>query len=95
MSDLAGTPGAIPLPRTDPLAAELSRVWPDDGRSVRKPVLVLSLVAGLVAAVLVVDTPPGLGVLLSGLAVGATVLPAARHRLGPHEIGRASCRERV
>ena len=90
MSDLAGTPGAIPLPRTDPLAAELSRVWPDDGRSVRKPVLVLSLVAGLVAAVLVVDTPPGLGVLLSGLAVGATVLPAARHRLGPHEIGYAA-----
>jgi hypothetical protein len=90
MSGLAGTPGAMPVSSSEPLAAELSRVWPDDGRSARKPVLVLSLFAGLVAAVLVVDTPPGLGVLLSGLGVGAAVLPAAWHRLGPHEMGYAA-----
>ena len=86
---MAGTPGAVPVPSSEPLAAELSRVWPDDGRSARKPALVLSLVAGLVAAVLVVDTPPGLNVLLTGLVIGAAVVPAARHRLGPHEIGYA------
>jgi hypothetical protein len=90
ISSTAGTPGAVPVTSTDPLAAELARVWPDDGRSARRPVLVLSLVAGLVAAVLLVDSPPGLGVLLTGLAVGIAVLPAARHRLGPHEIGYAA-----
>jgi hypothetical protein len=90
MSGLAGTPAAVPVRSIDPLAAELARVWPDEGRSARSAALVLSLVAGLFAAVLLVDSPPGLGVLLTGLAVGAAVLPAARHRLGPHEIGYAT-----
>ena len=85
-----GSPGAIPVPGTDPLAAELARVWPDHGRSVREPVPLLALLAGLVAAVLLVDQPPGLGVLLTGLAVGAAVLPAARRRLGLHELGYAT-----
>jgi two-component system, OmpR family, sensor histidine kinase BaeS len=91
MSGLAGTPGAaVPVRSTDPLVAELARLWPDDGRSVRRPVPVLSLLAGLLGALLLVDTPPGLGVLLTGLAVGTAALPAARHRLGPHELGYAT-----
>ncbi len=91
MSGIASTPSspgrALPRPATDPLAAELARVWPDHGRAVAAPVPLLSLVAGLVGAVLLVDNPPGLGVVLTGLAVGVAVIPAARHRLGAHEIG--------
>ena len=44
----------------------------------------------LVAAVLVVDTAPGLGLLLTGLAVGAASLPTLRHRLGAHELAFAA-----
>jgi hypothetical protein len=47
---------------------------------------VLALRAGAVAAVLVVDSAPGLGLLLTGLAVGAASLPTLRHRLGAHEL---------
>ena len=94
MSGIASTPGtpgrALPVPATDPLAAELARLWPDHGRAVSAPVPLLSLLAGLVGAVLLVDNPPGLGVLLTGLAVGVAAVPAARHRLGPHEIGYAA-----
>lgn len=94
MNGIASTPGspgrALPLPATEPLSAELARVWPDNGRAVAGPVPLLSLLAGLVGAVLLVDNPPGLGVVLTGLAVGVAVIPAARHRLGPHEIGYAT-----
>lgn len=97
MSEIGSTPGtpgtpgtALPVPGTDLLLAELERVWPDHGRAVREPVPVLSLLAGLVGAVLLVGSPPGLGVLVTGLAVGVTALPAARDRLGSHEIGFAA-----
>jgi hypothetical protein len=70
----------------DPLVAELSRNWPDGGRAAPARVTVLALLAGAVAAVLVVDSPPGLGVLLTGLAVGAAALPTLQHRLGAHEL---------
>jgi Domain of unknown function (DUF4173) len=84
----SGSPGAaVPVRGTAPLAAELTRLWPDHGRSVRAPVLLLSLLAGLAAAVLLVGSRPGLGVLLTGAAVGAATLPTARHRLGFHELG--------
>ncbi len=71
----AGTDASAP----DPLVAELARMWPDDGRAIRRPGRrSLALLAGAVAAVLVVDTAPGLGILLTGLAIGAASLPTLR-----------------
>lgn len=80
----AGTDAAVRVP--DPLVAELARVWPDGGRAAPARVAVLALLAGAVAAALVVDSAPGLGLLLTGLAVGAASLPTLRHRLGAHEL---------
>jgi len=84
------TDAVMPMAGADPLAAELARVWPDHGREIRRPVPVLALVAGLVAAVLVPDATPGLGILLTGLAIGAAVLPTVRTRFGVHEAGFAA-----
>ena len=79
-----GTDASLRVP--DPLVAELARIWPDGGRAAPARVAVLALLAGAVAAVLAVDTAPGLGLLLTGLAVGAASLPTLRHRLGAHEL---------
>lgn len=70
----------------DPLVAELARIWPDGGRAAPARVAVLALLAGALAAALVVDSAPGLGLLLTGVAVGAASLPTLRHRLGAHEL---------
>ena len=65
-------------------------MWPDHGRAIRRPVPVLALVAGLVAAVLVPDATPGLGILLTGLAIGAPRCPRVRTGSGVHEVGFAA-----
>jgi hypothetical protein len=80
------TDAVMPVAGPDPLVAELARIWPDGGRAAPARVTVLALLAGAVAAVLVVDSAPGLGLLLTGVAVGAASLPTLRHRLGAHEL---------
>jgi hypothetical protein len=91
MSELASSPGAaFPARGTNPLRAEVARVWPDHDRAVDGRVLVLAGLAGVAGAVLLVDSPPGLGLLLTGLAIGATALPTARHRVGVHELSFAA-----
>lgn len=52
----AGTDAAVRVP--DPLVAELARLWPDGGRAAPARVAVLALLAGAVAAALVVDSAP-------------------------------------
>ncbi len=79
-------PGTGAVQLRHPLAADLDRYWPDGGRAVPHPVTALALLAGLTGAVLVVDSTPGIGVLVTGLAVGCAALPTVRHRLGLHEI---------
>jgi two-component system, OmpR family, sensor histidine kinase BaeS len=91
MSELTSTPGAaLPANGTKLLAAELTRVWPDHDRAIGGSVLGLAGLAGLAGAVLLVGSPPGLGVLLTGLAVGAATLPTTRQRLGVHVISFAA-----
>ena len=91
MTDAWSTSAAanVVVRRSEPLI-QWDRVWPDHDRAVHHLVPLLAVVAGLVGAVLVVDTPPGLGLLLTGLAIGAAALPAARNRLGVHEIAFAT-----
>ena len=66
----AGSPGrALPCPPPTRWPPSWTRVWPDHGRAVPRRSRCWRLLAGLVGAVLLVDNPPGLGVLLTGLAV--------------------------
>ncbi len=64
----------------------LSHLWPDHGSAASRTVTGRAGVAGLVGAVVLVGSSPGLGVLLTGLAVLATALPEVRRRLNLHVV---------
>lgn len=80
------TDATLPVALPGPLRSEVERVWPDRGRGMPVSTAVLAVVAGLAGAVLLPESPPGLGLLLVGLLVAAAALPTARDRLGRHEV---------
>ena len=79
-------PWAPPMP-TVPSHRILRKMWPDRGRTMPLESAGLAIAAGSAAAVLVPAGPPGIGLFAVGLLVAAAAVPAARGRIGPHELG--------
>lgn len=77
---------ALPPRAPTPLYAEVERIWPDHQRSMPSASAGLAALAGIGAAILLPDTPPGLGVVLVGLLIAVAVLPTLRPRIRAHEI---------
>ncbi|MEV7967335.1 DUF4153 domain-containing protein [Sphaerisporangium sp. NPDC088356] len=93
----ASQPGDGPAPGSTPGAQVVSRPGaeyvppplfprPDLPETPRR-LLFLAAAVGLLAAVALPDSRPGLGTVLVAVAAGAAVLPAARHRITPWTVG--------
>lgn len=77
----------IPTGRALPVLPGLQEAWPRPTSPMPALTGLGAVAAGLVGALLLPTPVPGIGVLLTGLAVTAATLPLARRRLGPHQIG--------
>jgi hypothetical protein len=69
-----------------PLRGALDQVWPGHAGPMPAAALAAAALAGAGAAWLLPTAPPGVGLFAVGLLVAAAALPAARGRVGAHEV---------